>query len=108
MPSGESDSPDFPTYNIMPSDDSITGSPVLDKKNGDKMISDDSHVATSSYGEPIVTRRELWSYYCKRRFHFLSSRRGSDSLSSVYFNGDAVRPLKFSFHPRKGIEEHTI
>ena len=100
--------PHSPTYNIMHSDDSITGSPVLDKESDDRIISDDSHVAASSHDEPIVTRRELWSYYCKRRFDFLSSLRGSNSPSSVYFNGDAVRPLRFSFHPRKGVEEHTI
>jgi hypothetical protein len=81
----------------MLSDDSITGSPVLDKKSDDRILPHDSDVATSSYGEPIVTRRELWSYYCKRRFDFLSSLRGSNRPSSVYFNGDAVRPLKFSF-----------
>jgi hypothetical protein len=92
----------------MLSDDPATGSPVLDKETDDKIISDDWHVATSSHDEPIVTRRELWSYYCKRRFDFLSSLRGSNSPSSVYFNGDAVRPLKFSFHPRKDIEQYTI
>ena len=105
VPSGESDPPDPPTYNIMLSDDSITGSPVLDKKGDDRIISHDSHVAASSHDEPIVTRRELWSYYCKSSFNFLSSLRGSNSLCSVYYNGDAVRPSKFSFHPRKGIED---
>jgi hypothetical protein len=79
----------------MHSDDSTTGSPVLDNDSDDRIISDDLHVASSSHGEPIVTRRELWSYYCKRRSDFLSSLRASDGLSSVYFNGDAVRPLIF-------------
>jgi len=79
----------------MLSDDSILGSPVLDKKStsDDRTQSDDSHVALSSHGEPIVTRRELWSYYCERLFDSLSSLRGSDSQYLVYFNGDAVRPL---------------
>ena len=77
----------------MLSGDSTTGSPVFDKKSDDRITSDDSYVAPWSHGEPVVTRRELWSYYCKRRLDFLSSLRGSDSPSSVYFNGDAVRPL---------------
>jgi len=84
----------------MLSDDSISGSPVLDKKSDDRITSHESHVAPSSHGEPIVTRRELWSYYCKRCFDFLPSLRGSDS-PSVYFNGDAVRPVIF-FSSKEG------
>ena len=84
----------------MLSDDSPTASLVLDKKSDDRIISDESHVAPSSHGEPIVTRRELWSYYCKRPFDFLPSLRGSDNLS-VYYNGDAVRPVIF-FSSKEG------
>lgn len=62
----------------MLSDDPATGSPVLDKETDDKIISDDWHVATSSHDEPIVTRRELWSYY-------------------LYFNGDAGVPIQSAF-----------
>jgi len=84
----------------MLSYDSTPGSPVLDKKSDDRITSHESHVTPEGHGEPIVTRRELWSYYCKRRFVFLSSLRGSDS-PSVYLNGDAVRPVIF-FSSKEG------
>jgi hypothetical protein len=72
------------TYTTMFSDESTSGSPVLDEKSDDRIQSGDPHVAPSSHGEPIVTRRELWSYYCECRFGSLSSLRGSDSIFSVF------------------------
>jgi hypothetical protein len=39
--------------------------PVLDKKNYDGVTSEVSKFTSSSHGERIVTRKELWSYYRK-------------------------------------------
>jgi hypothetical protein len=64
---------------------------VLDKKDDDKATSDVWHVSPSSHGEPIVTRRELWSYYCKH----CKPRPPAVILivSSVYFFGGSVLPF---------------
>ena len=50
----------------MAADNAIPEITVLDK-NKDGVTHDVSLVHPSSHGEPIVTRRELWSYYCKPR-----------------------------------------
>jgi hypothetical protein len=66
-----------PMFAIMPEDDSIVEPQVFDQslRNDDKSASDISvsHVPPMSHDEPIVTRKELWSYYCKLCGEFLSS-----------------------------------
>src|SRR6266850_2505385 len=61
-----------PTFTAMATDKSTSEPPHLDEKNDEEVISDVSLVNPSSHGEPIVTRRELWSYYCKRCRDFSS------------------------------------
>ena len=39
--------------------------PDLDKKNDDRVTTEVSNVTPLDCDEPIVTRWELWSYYCK-------------------------------------------
>jgi hypothetical protein len=76
-------------------DNSIVEPQVVGVKNDDKLTSDvpSSYVTLLSHVEPIVSRRELWSYYCKPREVFLCTCDYSDNPSSVYFFGGAVRPL---------------
>jgi hypothetical protein len=89
----------------MPIDD-VAPDLTVDK-NDDGVISDVSDVCPSSHGEPIVTRRELWSYYCERRRDFSIPCSEFDSSSSVYYNGGAVR-LCLLFFQRKVHETHDI
>lgn len=53
----------------MATGDPLPELPVLEKTD-DGVTSDVSLVTSSSNDEPIVTRRELWSYYCTQRRHF--------------------------------------
>jgi hypothetical protein len=48
----------------MTADNSTAELPVTDKKNDDRLEYDVSLITPLNQGEPIVTRRELWSYYC--------------------------------------------
>lgn len=41
--------------------------PVLDKKDDDGITSEVSKATSSTHGERVVTRKELWSYYCESR-----------------------------------------
>jgi hypothetical protein len=50
----------------MASEKSTPELPVLDK-NGDGITCEVSKATSLSHGERIVTRKELWSYYCKSR-----------------------------------------
>ena len=47
-------------------------------------------VSTVSKDEPIVTRRELWSYYCKNSKSYSRKRAYKLPPLSVYYNGDNV------------------
>ena len=58
------------TTGIMATYNSTAEPPVLDIASDDGVTSDILKVTPSGLGEPIVTRAELWSYYCKRRSHF--------------------------------------
>jgi hypothetical protein len=54
----------------------------------------EAYVAPASYNEPVVTRRELWSYY---RMYPLSLYYISAHVGIVYYNGDnGVGPNGFS------------
>jgi hypothetical protein len=55
-------------------------------------------VAPPSYDEPVVTRRELWSYY--RTFPLDVICDVPHILLSVYYNGDNVS-LCTVYHPRR-------
>ena len=60
-------------------------------KNGkqiEELASDIPISSITSDDEPIVTRRELWSYYC--RFPFPLHKHLSDAAFEVYYNGDNV------------------
>jgi hypothetical protein len=48
----------------MAADKSTAELSVTEKKNDDGSKPDVSLITQSNQGEPIVTRRELWSYYC--------------------------------------------
>jgi hypothetical protein len=67
--------PSSPAFTTMTTNKSSLESSVLDMKNDDKdkVIPDIPLVNPSTRGEPIVTRRELWSYYCKCCRDFPSS-----------------------------------
>jgi hypothetical protein len=43
-----------------------TERPDLDKKDDDRLTTEVPNVTPLNRDEPIVTRWELWSYYCKR------------------------------------------
>ena len=47
----------------MAADNSSAEIAAIDKKNDDGIL-DASLVTPLNQGEPIVTRSELWSYYC--------------------------------------------
>jgi hypothetical protein len=50
-------------------------------------------LAVDKESEPIVTRKELWSYYCMS-LHDLPRSRERPNDSPVYYNGDnGVGPL---------------
>lgn len=59
--------PQDPRTFIMASEKSTPELPVLDKKSDDEITSEVSKITSSSHGERVVTRKELWSYYCKSR-----------------------------------------
>ena len=66
-------------------------------RKDDTIVTDVSVVSPQSYNEPIVTRKELWAYYCK----CLSSIRYLSSqllllVIPVYYNGDNVGSFNFS------------
>jgi len=46
-----------------------------------------SFVSSITKNEPVVTRRELWSYYRALHGHFVME---SADIFSVYYNGDNV------------------
>jgi hypothetical protein len=54
-------------FTTMATDNSTTELSALDKKNEDGVTPSFSFTPSSGHGEPVVTRWELWSYYCKRR-----------------------------------------
>ena len=65
-----------------------------DKSNGG---SAPPFVSSIRKDEPIVTRRELWSYYRQSSFPILSTSMVlSFFLSKVYYNGDNVFKSIFS------------
>jgi len=74
------------TDSTMATANTTTEHLVLDIPSDDGVASDISKV-TPSHGEPIVTRSELWSYYCKRRSD--SSR----SLSNTHYQCTSMAVL---------------
>jgi len=54
---------DSPTFFTMAKNN--TERSDLDKKNDDRVTTEVSNVTPLNCDEPIVTRWELWSYYCK-------------------------------------------
>lgn len=61
--------PVTPTFTTIATDN-LNSTPelsALDKKYEDGVTSSLSFIPSSSHGEPVVTRWELWSYYRKRR-----------------------------------------
>jgi hypothetical protein len=48
-------------------------------------------VVTQSYDELVVTRRELWSYYCVYHYFFIIFCNTINIFSSVYSFGNNVR-----------------
>jgi hypothetical protein len=85
----------------MATHSSILELPVLDNKNDDGVTSGVSFIPPSSCREPIVTRQELWSYYCKRRKVFHRFSVILMGPSSVYINGGAVGLLYFLLNQRR-------
>ena len=70
----------------------IIGDTTLVQDTPEKTNQSTSLIATAERSEPIVTRKELWSYYRK------SSTTSficvfTDDLDTVYCNGDNVSPL---------------
>jgi hypothetical protein len=58
-------------------------------------------VSAPSHDEPVVTRRERWSYYCVYHASFFLLGNLMDVLSSVYHFGNNVRsssPARFPEH----------
>jgi hypothetical protein len=66
----------------------------------DRAAVPDTPASTQDYDEPIVTRRELWSYY--RMYNFLFSCSIINSFSSVYHFGNNVG------FPPVGYPEHCL
>jgi hypothetical protein len=85
--------PHDPRTFIMASEKSTPELPVLDKKNDDGITSEISKATSSSHGERVVTRKELWSYYCKSRTSPCCPCSVSNNPSTAYYNGGSVRPL---------------
>ena len=48
-------------------------------------------VAPPSYHDPVVTRRELWSYYRACPLDTIPDAMSLTGCYSVYYNGDNVR-----------------
>ena len=83
---------------MMASEKSTPELPVLDKKNDDGIESEVSKVSSSIHGargERIVTRKELWSYYCKFRIYLfvVLDLPGFLIIYPVYYNGGSVRRI---------------
>jgi len=77
----------------MVTDSPTSELPVFDKTDGRGTHDVVSIVTPSNQLEPIVTRRELWSYY---RTRFLLPLSGSSNGSFlVYLNGIIVRLALF-------------
>lgn len=64
--------PRLPQLIAMPTENSIPEILVLhsDKEDDDGIKADVLGVTTSTPNEPVVTMRELWSYYCEWRGGF--------------------------------------
>ena len=60
-------------------------------KKHDAAVSEVPIVAPPSYHEPVVTRKELWSYYRTRPLDYYPRCDVLHSSLSVYYNGDNVR-----------------
>ena len=57
--------PRLPQLIAMPTENPIPEILVLDKKVDDEVEVDVLGVTSSSLGEPVMSLRELWGYYCK-------------------------------------------
>lgn len=67
--------------------------PAVGKGDEDTDTTNSPAVLPPIADEPIVTRKELWSYYCNCIFSLLSPRgcRWLTTCLPVYYNGDNVR-----------------
>ena len=62
-------------------------------------------VTPQSYDEPIITQRELWSYYCVYHYLYISFFYNIiDGFSSVYSFGNNVRFSSPALYPEHRIQ----